>query len=503
MKKIISFFITVILVISMSLPVFTSNNWVNLKLEYDGKVNKYSSGKINIKINNKIMSNFDIEPIILDGRTLVPLRNVFEEMGAKVYWDNLKKEASIKKDNNNIIFKINNIIAIKNENQTFNLNVPPKIINGYTMIPIRAISALDYDVKWDNSTRTVFINEKNNFTDETIKDSSIITEDNLQNISSKNQKQNSIKIVWDQTYPSINDKEIKRKPINGLTVLSPTWFDIKNSNGDVEDKGSLEYAKWAKEQGYQIWGLVTNSFDPIITHDTLSDYNKRKKIIDQLLKYAKKYNLDGINIDFESVSKNDGNYYLQFIKEATNIFKANKLTVSVDMYVPAPWTSHYNMKEVAKIVDYVIIMAYDEHHSNSTKSGSVASIPWVDKYMLEASKLVPKDKLIMGVPFYTRVWSEIKQKDGSIKITSKSLKMEEAKELLEKNKAEIKWLDETKQYYGEYIENGVTNKIWLEDERSIEERMKISRKYDVKGIAAWKRGHENDKTWDVINSYYN
>ena len=509
MKKILTIFSILIFTLCLSLNVFASSDWVNLKLTYDGKVHNYSAQKIHITIDSKPIENFNMEPVIIEGRTLVPIRDIFEEMDAEILWNEQNKEATIKKDNNTVTFKIDSNEAIKNNVDIIKLDVPAKIINDYTMVPIRAISdSIGYSVDWDNNIRTVIIETpinqiKEDTTVTTQVSTELSTETTTSNIEvDSNQKQDGIKIVWDQTSKAINDSEQKRKVINGLDVLVPTWFEIKNSEGDIEDKGSTDYAKWAKEQGYELWALVSNSFDSVITHDTLSNPSKRSKIISSLVQYAKKYDLDGINIDFESVAKEDGDYYLQFIKEATPIFKQNGLVVSVDMYVPTPWTAHYQMEEVGKVVDYVIIMAYDEHYSTSKESGSVSSLPWAEKYMTEATKLVSKDKLIMGVPFYTRVWTETKNVDGSVSVVSKSLKMDEALELLQSNNANIVWDEETRQNYGEYFSNGTTKKIWLEDEKSMEERMKVARQLDVKGIAAWKRGHENDKTWDIINKYF-
>ena len=504
MKKILTILSVIIFTLAIIFNVFAASDWVNLKLNYDGKVHNYSAEKIHITIDSKPIEDFKMEPVIIEGRTLVPVRDVFEEMGAEVLWNDKEKETTIKKDNNTVVFKINSNEAIKNNIDVIKLDVPAKIINGYTMVPIRAISdSLGYNVEWDNNIRTIIIETPIEQTTQMTTQTTIeTTTETTTTQPVANQKQDGIKIVWDQTSKPINDSEAKRKPINGLDVLSPTWFEIKNSEGDIEDKGSIEYAKWAKQQGYELWGLVSNSFDPVITHDTLSSPEKRMKIINTLVEYAKKYDLDGINIDFESVAKADGDYYLQFIKEATPIFKQNGLVVSVDMYVPTPWTAHYQMAEVGKIVDYVIIMAYDEHYSTSKVSGSVSSLPWAEKYMTEATKLVPKDKLIMGVPFYTRVWTETKNADGSVSVVSKSLKMDEARKLLEDNNANIVWDEKTRQYYGEYFSDSTTKKIWLEDEKSMEERMKVARNLDVKGVAGWKRGHENDATWDIINKYF-
>lgn len=505
MRKILSFLFTVIFLCFMFSSVYASSSWVSLDLNYDGKLHKYNAEEIHIILEGTKVEG-DMKPIILDGRTLVPLRSVSENMGAEVIWNNDEKEVTIIKEENEIKFKIGNSYGIKNSIEKFDFDVASKIINGYTMVPLRAISnAFDYDVNWDSGTRIVSINKKNeenlqstteSITEETSKSQEINTEKFVA-------KENGIKIVWDQIdNVKANDLAKKRIPIDGLDVISPTWFAIKNSEGDILDKGSVEYSKWAKEQGYSIWALVTNSFNPKITHDTLSDKNKRAKIISQLLNYADKYKLDGINIDFENVNKKDGEYYLEFIKEATKAFKEKGLIVSVDMYVPTPWTVHYKMEEVAKIVDYIMIMAYDEHYSTSKESGSVASMPWVEKYIKEASRLVPKDKLIMGIPFYTRIWTEAQDENGNITVVSRSLTMEDAKKILDENNANIIFDSKTGQYYGEYISEGTIKKIWLEDEKSIEERMKISRKYDVKGIAAWKRGHEKEGIWDIINKYY-
>ena len=515
MKKIFNSFILLIIVLFTTVNIY-ANSMMKLKLTYDGKTYDYMAEEIHIFIDNTPIVDLKMPPVIIDGRTLVPLREVFEKMGAEVIWNDQEKSATIKKDKNQVVFNINSNEAIKNSLDIIKLDVAAKIINNYTMVPLRAISdSIGYSVEWDNKTRTIYIkspliSEDSSINNETtLVTTDVITESTTQNVTTEqtiasyvNQKKDGIKIVWDQVSKSNNDKKEKRTHINGLDVISPTWFAIKNSNGDIEDKGSVDYVKWAKEQGYEVWALVSNSFDKIITHDTLSNPEKRTKIINKLVEYAKKYDLDGINIDFESIAKEDGDYYLQFIKEATPVFKQNNLVVSVDMYVPTPWSKHYHMEEVAKIVDYVIIMAYDEHYSTSSESGSVASLPWVEKYMIEATKLVPKDKLIMGIPFYTRVWTETKNPDNTVSVVSKSLKMDEAKKLLEDNKAVTFYDKATKQNYGEYFSEGTTKKIWLEDETSIKARMELSRKLDVKGIAGWKRGHENNKTWDIINMYY-
>ncbi len=502
-----------------------------MDLSYDGGTYPYSAEKVNIQIDGKLIETPIMEPIILNDRTLVPLRSTFESMGAEVSWDNNTRSAIIEKDNIKAIFTINETQVLKQTDDVLTfiqIDVPAKLINGNTMVPVRAVSdALGYYVDWNNSTRTVIISSTpittnttniTNTTQATTSNTIIVEPTTVMttlattiattvvtnsNTSNSNQKSNGLKILWDQVTAADNDSVSKRIPVEGLDVLCPTWFQITDTSGNVADIGSIEYVNWAKAQGYDVWGLVTNSFNSSLTTSVLSNPTSRANVINQLIAYAKKYNLDGINIDFEGVSSSDGDIYLTFIKEATQAFKANNLVTSVDTFVPAPWTTQYKLAEVAQVVDYVIIMAYDEHYRTSPTSGSTASYTWVKKYMDEAIAQVDKNKLIMGVPFYTRLWSEQTQADGSIVVVDSVAKtMDEVKQIISSRNLTPVWIESAKQYYIEYKENNLTYKLWIEDATSIEERMKLSRTYDLKGVAMWKRGYESSDIWSIINKYY-
>lgn len=307
-----------------------------------------------------------------------------------------------------------------------------------------------------------------------------------------------INMAWDQVFnveASVNDNRIKAQ--KGLDVLSPTWFSIADEKGTIKNIANKKYVDWAHKEGYKVWPLIDNQFSGKLTHKVLSDPDARKNIIKQLLALIATYDLDGINVDFENVNKEDGDYYLQFIRELTPFLKAQGAVVSVDVYVPAPWTQHYQRDELAKIVDYVVIMAYDEHWSTSENSGSVASIGWVEKSVKESLEQIPKEKLIMGIPYFTRLWIETPT-DGKVTVKSEAYGMNGGKKVLEDNKVEPVWDGETGQYYGEYQKDNITYKIWLEDERSIEEKLKLVEKYDLAGISGWKRGLEKDSIWDVL-----
>lgn len=311
-----------------------------------------------------------------------------------------------------------------------------------------------------------------------------------------------INMVWHQVTNSAANHKVQEAMVgvSGLNVLSPTWFALDDSEGHISNLADVSYVEWAHQQGYQVWALFSNSFDSTFTHDVLSSTEKRERVIKQILAHAAIYELDGINIDFENVAKEDGIYFVQFIKELTPYLKKQGLVVSVDMYVPSAWTLHYDRTQVGAIVDYVIVMAYDEHWSNSEISGSVASIGFVEKGITDTLKEVPHEKVILGLPFYTRLWIE-KEVDGERFISSKAYSMNKAYELLIENKAAIEWREDLAQYYGEYVIDDTTYKIWLEEEKSIERKLKVLQQYDLAGTSGWKLGLEKDEIWPLINSY--
>lgn len=289
--------------------------------------------------------------------------------------------------------------------------------------------------------------------------------------------------------------------VTGLDVLSPTWFSLSDSEGNVANIADVAYVEWAHQNGYQVWALFSNSFNKTITHDVLSSTEKREKVIKQILAFCSIYELDGINIDFESVAQEDGEYYIQFMRELTPYLKGQGVIVSVDMYVPAPWTEHYNRPVLGELVDYFMIMAYDEHWSTSPESGSVASIGFVEEGIVNTLKSVPKEKILLGVPFYTRVWREELLSDGTIDLSSKAYGMQRAYDVMLENDTVFTWNEEIMQYYGEFIDGTVTYKCWLEDERSMEMKMELVEKYDLAGVASWKLTLQKDEIWNVISSY--
>ncbi len=322
-------------------------------------------------------------------------------------------------------------------------------------------------------------------------------------IVNPNAIEGKINLVWDQvTKPDANLNKERRIPHSGVNVLSFTWFsfDEEKMNGDIINIADKSLVDWAHQQGYQVWGLITDNFKSSVSHAVLSNTDVREHVIKQLLAFISMYDLDGINIDYENVSKADAPYYLQFLRELKPLMTEQGAILSVDMYVPT-YTKYYNREEVQKTVDYICVMTYDEHYAGSETSGPVASLPFVEDGIVKTLEEVPKEKILMGIPFYNRIWRE-EVIDGKTTHTIKNLNMNATKKQFLDNGAEFEWDSEIGSYYGEYTktENGkeITYKVWLEDERSIEEKMKIYKKYDLKGVASWKRGLEKEGIFEII-----
>lgn len=281
--------------------------------------------------------------------------------------------------------------------------------------------------------------------------------------------------------------------MTGVNVISPTWFSVSDNDGNVSSLASGEYVMQAHEKGLKVWGLVDNFSENMSTTTVLSKTSSRQNLENHLVTYALKSGLDGINIDFESLSEDVGIHFLQFLRELSIQCHENNLVLSVDNPVPEDFTSHYDRTEQGKVVDYVIIMGYDEHYVGSDV-GSVASLPWVEQGVKDTLAEVPAKRTILAIPFYTRLW---KTTDGGA-LTSEAIGMDQAQQVISENGAETYWDKTTSQNYGTYEGDGATYQIWLEDAQSVAEKVKLISKYELAGVAEWKLGFENSGIWSVI-----
>ena len=304
-----------------------------------------------------------------------------------------------------------------------------------------------------------------------------------------------VNLVWHQTTSTDANSYFSDATQNmtGVNVISPTWFSIADNSGNITNIASGEYVMQAHEKGLKVWGLVDNFSENISTTTVLSSTSARQNLEGQLIAGAFKTGLDGINVDFESLSEDVGIHFLQFLRELSIQCHENNLVLSVDNPVPENFTSHYDRAEQGKVTDYVIIMGYDEHYVGS-EAGSVASLPWVEQGVKDTLTEVPAERTILAVPFYTRLW---KTTDGGA-LTSEAIGMDQAQKVIADNGAETYWDKTTSQNYGTYEGDGATYQIWLEDSKSIAEKVKLISKYKLAGVAEWKLGFENSGIWKTI-----
>lgn len=282
--------------------------------------------------------------------------------------------------------------------------------------------------------------------------------------------------------------------VSGVNVISPTWFYLQDTQGNIADISSADYVRQAHDRGMKVWGLIDNFTADVSTTDTLSQLSSRQNIISQLMSSAEKTGLDGINVDFETLSEDAGPHFLQFLRELSIECHKRNLVLSVDNPVPEDFTSHYDRGEQGEVVDYVIIMGYDEHYVGSEEPGSVASLPWVEKGVVDTLTEVPAERTILAIPFYTRLW---KITGGAL--TSEAIGMDQAQKAIKENKAEPIWDGSVGQNTASYEKDGSSYEIWLEDAKSIAEKVKLIPKYKLAGVAQWKLGFENSSIWKVIS----
>lgn len=312
-----------------------------------------------------------------------------------------------------------------------------------------------------------------------------------------------INLTWEAVY-SANPDTNKIGEIQGVNVVSPTWFELIDEKGSIRSKASSGYVAWAQAKGIQVWGLYSNGFEPDRTTAVLASYETRATMIQQLLAYAKTFKLQGINIDFENVYTKDKDNLVQFMREMTPQLHEQNLVVSIDVTPKSNsemWSVFLDRQRLGTIVDFMMVMAYDEHWAASPISGSVSSLSWSEnsiRRILEEDG-VPSSKLILGIPYYMRIWTEESDGNGGIKVSSKSVGMESVQNLIKEKKLKPVFSKDTGQHYVEYKEGNATKKIWIEDATSIKARAELAKKYNLAGVASWRRGFESSDIWGVLD----
>lgn len=320
-----------------------------------------------------------------------------------------------------------------------------------------------------------------------------------------NGREHKINLAWHQvtssaansTFPGVVEN------VTGINVISPTWFFLYDNEGTVESIASREYVEEAHARGLEVWALVddfTHSADNgVDTKEVLSYTSKRAKVIGTLMEEAQACGIDGINVDFEKVSQDAGQDYIQFIRELSVECRARGLVLSVDNYVPRNFNAHYEWKEQGVMADYVIIMGYDEHWAGGEEAGSVASLGYVEEGIAKMVEEVPAQKVINAVPLYTRIWTT--SPEGAV--SSRAVGIQAASDFLNQNGAVYAWDESTSQNYAQFDTPEGLCQVWLEDEQSLAAKVDVMKNYGLGGIAAWKLGFDEgrENIWSVIAGF--
>ena len=319
----------------------------------------------------------------------------------------------------------------------------------------------------------------------------------------KKQSTAKINMVWD--YFSEYGKAANRSSttIDGVNVVSPSFFTVvKNGNGKINENvgnNGLNYINWAKQNNYKVWAMVSNNANKDTTSTILNSYTLRTNMINTIVSLANKYNLDGINIDFENMNESDKSMFSRFIIELEPKLKEAGKTLSVDVTAPdggGDWSECYERDVIGNVADYIVFMAYDQNGAYSSKEGTTAGYNWVETNLNKFIKReeIPSNKIVLGMPFYTRLW---KEENGNI--TSKTVNMKNIDTVIPSDIQRI-WDDTLKQNYVEYTQDSAVYKMWIEDEMSIKEKVGLVRKYNLAGVASWEKDREKNTIWAVIKA---
>jgi len=313
-----------------------------------------------------------------------------------------------------------------------------------------------------------------------------------------------ITMTWEAVYSRKTDVS-SLYDMPGLDVISPVWYEVVDSDGQLKLKTQDDYIQWAREKDYDLWPAVTNSFDPDMTRDIISSIETRTQVINQLTDIYSENGFEGINIDFENIYKDDKDKLSQFIAELTAAFHRKGMLVSMDVTFGGGsdnWSKCYDRKVLGEWVDYIVVMSYDEHWGSSPISGSVASLNWLDKNLELLINEVDSNKVIMGIPFYMRVWFERPHKENvnQMKVTSDAITMHKMESILSAGDYNVLWDEAAGQNYISFIDfaDNAVKKVWIEDAESLKLKIDMVHKYNLKGIASWRRGYELESIWPIL-----
>lgn len=425
----------------------------------------------------------------------------FSEISEKVYDVDLEY---IKDTNTIIIDSLDRKQEVANTTKETKLKYKPQTLSG-TLEKLEA------------NEQVVYIEETNNWAEVRSKDGTIgyVKKEDLENVEVTREAkeyidkvEGKVNLVWDYYSEYAKAPDRTGETMDGVNVVSPSFFSLeRGSNGEIYDNAKddgAEYIEWAHNNNYQVWAMFSNNSLKDTTSQILNDYEKRETMIENLMDLVEEYNLDGVNVDFENMNESDKDVYSRFLIELAPRLKKIGKTLSVDVTAPdgsETWSLCFDRNTIANVADYIVFMAYDQYGTSSNKAGTTAGYNWVEANIKKflGQEDVDPEKIILGIPLYMRLWEE--EEDGTAK--PEVVNMRDMFDVLPENQVAT-WDEELKQYYVEYEEDGKTYKMWVENEKSVGEKINLANQYNLAGIAFWEKDREtNDEFWTFVKEQLN
>ena len=425
----------------------------------------------------------------------------FSEISEKVYDVDLEY---IKDTNTIIIDSLDRKQEVANTTKETKLKYKPQTLSG----------TLE---KLDANEQVVYIEETNNWAEVRSKDGTIgyIKKEDLGNVEVAREAkeyidkvEGKVNLVWDYYSEYAKAPDRTGETMDGVNVVSPSFFSLeRGSNGEIYDNAKddgAEYIEWAHNNNYQVWAMFSNNSLKDTTSQILNDYEKRETMIENIMDLVEEYNLDGVNVDFENMNESDKDVYSRFLIELAPRLKKIGKTLSVDVTAPdgsETWSLCFDRNTIANVADYIVFMAYDQYGTSSNKAGTTAGYNWVEANVKKflGQEDVDPEKIILGIPLYMRLWEE--EEDGTAK--PEVVNMKDMFDVLPENQVAT-WDEELKQYYVEYEEDGKKYKMWVENEKSVGEKINLANQYNLAGIAFWEKDREtNDEFWTFVKEQLN
>lgn len=285
-----------------------------------------------------------------------------------------------------------------------------------------------------------------------------------------------------------------------MNVYCPLWYSLSDEDDCFESISDSRYTALAHADGCLVWAVFTDtdgSTGENYGDDVLRSYEKRQQIIDAVMADMEANDIDGLNMDFEQISSEYSEDYLQFLRELSARCRAAGKYFTADNYAPYEYNDTiFSITEQNDLCDYVIIMAYDDYVGGD-EAGPNSSTPFLEEVLELSLDKIDAGKLVVVLPFYTRFWYET---DGEL--TNSAFSIESSWEELSENAVTAEWDDELDLYYVSYEDEGSTVYAWLENEETISSKLSVLSGYSIAGTGFWRLGWGTSEIWKIIDEYY-